>query len=125
MIFWSFFNKIDSEHSAAWRKVLLLTFGLSLAFNLVLWLLLLRSVADFTAIIPIHYDIYFGINALGPGYRLLIIPGFGLAVILLNFSLAFLFFSRERILSYFLLWSSLLIQLILLLAAAAIVVFLA
>jgi len=121
MIFSSFFNKIEAEHSLAWRKALGLTFGLSVLLNGALWLLLSRALVNFDAIIPLHYDIYFGINALGPWYQLFVIPGLGLAVISLNFSLASFLFSRDKVLSYFLLWSSPVVNLILLLAELAII----
>jgi len=101
------------------------TIGLSLAAglaaNTALWAMLGLRIGTWPAEIPLHYTIYFGIDLLGPWYRIFFLPAFGLTVLLVNGLLALLLFGRERTASYFLIVSSGLIQLIVLLAGVHII----
>ncbi|OGY47236.1 MAG: hypothetical protein A3J62_03535 [Candidatus Buchananbacteria bacterium RIFCSPHIGHO2_02_FULL_38_8] len=93
---------------------------LSLLINMALWLVLIGRRSSFSDLIPLHYNIYFGIDLLGYWYEIFLLPIFGLLVLLANFILGLPLFSRERILAYFLIGASSLAQLIFLLAGLAI-----
>lgn len=90
---------------------------LSLGINILLWLWLLWQTKGWAGHIPLHYNIYFGIDSLGPWYELFYLPFIGLMFFLFNFSIAALSFEREKILGYFLMGSASFSQVILLLAS--------
>ena len=72
----------------------------------VLWILLkLRSSGSLN---PIHYNIFFGIDRVGPWYYLLRYPAAVLGVLALNFALGYFIFARDKYLSYYLLLMALL-----------------
>lgn len=66
--------------------------------------------------IPLHYNIYTGIDSYGRWERLFYMPLFGEFVFAINFFLAFLLFNRKEILSYFLAFAAMAVQIILLVA---------
>lgn len=66
--------------------------------------------------IPLHYNIYFGVDKFGPWYLVFELSVFGLIVLLLNTWLAARFFEGEPVLSKFLSVATLLIQIMLLAA---------
>ena len=50
--------------------------------------------------IPLHYNIYFGIDRVGPWYYAFVIPLFGLIVFAVNTALGYIFYFREKVISY-------------------------
>jgi hypothetical protein len=92
----------------------------SLLANLLIFILFLVKIG-FRQNIPLHYNVYFGINLMGDWYQLLVIPFLGLLVILINSTVATFIYLKERMLAYFLVGSTLAIQILLLLAGLAIV----
>lgn len=61
--------------------------GLSVLFLAVGWAVSLwrfPSLVGAGEIIPLHYNIYFGVDAIGPWWRILMIPGFATLTFLLN-----------------------------------------
>ena len=89
----------------------------SFTLNLILWLWLLWQIKGLPGNIPLHYNIYFGIDALGEKQELLYLPLIGLVFGLADFLFGALGFEREKILGYFLAGTASLVQLILLLAS--------
>jgi len=75
---------------------------LSVFLNLGLWLFLAGQAKNFIAATPLHYNIYFGIDLLGPWYRVFLLPLIGFAFLAVNFLAGAAIYRRERILSYFL-----------------------
>lgn len=94
---------------------------LAFAINILIWITLFWQVEDFTALIPLHYNIYFGIDLLGPWYQIFVLPGVGLGIILVNLILGIFYFNREKILSYFLIGVGTIVQFLLLAATIAII----
>ena len=66
--------------------------------------------------IPLHYNIFFGVDKFGPWYMIFQLPLFGLLVIAINSFFSVRFFGREKALSIFLVVMALLVQLMLLAA---------
>ena len=66
---------------------------------------------------PLHYNIYFGIDLLGPWYQIFLLPILGLIFLLINFLFGMAVYRRELILSYFLAGTSSFVQIIFVLAA--------
>jgi len=89
--------------------------------NFCLWLGLLLVSRDFLTAMPLHYNIYFGIDLYGPWYRIFAMPLSGLAIGLVNFITGSLIYRRDKNLSYFLVFTSTFCELLLALAAAAII----
>jgi len=50
----------------------------------------------------LHYNVIFGVDLVGSWVKLLFLPISSLLVIILNFSLAFYFFNKDKFLSYIL-----------------------
>ncbi len=54
-----------------------------------------------TTYIPLHYNIYFGIDQFGPWYRVFTLPALGLALFLLNLVFEGIYFHQEHVLAKF------------------------
>ncbi len=85
----------------------------ALAINIGLWLYLYLGVEHTFESIPLHYNIYFGIDLFGPWYRLLIMPLFGVCILLVNGLVALLIIDKEEPLSYSLILGALFCQIFL------------
>lgn len=66
--------------------------------------------------IILHYNIFFGIDLIGPWFKIYLIPLFGLICFFINFALSAIIYKRSKILSYLLIHASSLIQIFILLA---------
>lgn len=93
----------------------------SLVINFSLWIYLVWQTKSFGDLVTLHYNIYFGIDWLGPWYQIFLLPSLGLAFFLINFMIGAMVYQREKILSYFLAGTSSLVQLIFSLAATFII----
>ncbi len=91
-----------------------LLFGLLL--NVLLWFFIFSQIRNFFEMIPLHYNIYFGIDLLDYWYKIFRLPALSLGFLILNYSLAFLAYQQEKILSYFLAGFTTFIQLIFILS---------
>ncbi|NUM25174.1 MAG: hypothetical protein HUU49_00950 [Candidatus Buchananbacteria bacterium] len=100
----------------------LIKFGLvfSLLVNILLWIFLAWQSQKLSAVIPLHYNIYYGIDFFGPWYYLFLFPGLGLGILALNFLLALMTYANYKILSYFLMASLVAMQIFLFLSLAAV-----
>lgn len=67
--------------------------------------------------IALKYTIYFGVSMIGPWYHVFFIPLMGIIIILINYITAYLIFLKIKILSYFLVIATSLIQILLLISA--------
>jgi len=103
-----------------------ITFIISILLNLIIWGILYLKIYPFSYLtkfgqIYLHYNIYFGIDSIGEWYKVFIIPALGLIIILLNNILAYAFYLKEKIISYTLNVSQLILQIILLAAAVFVI----
>jgi len=71
----------------------------ALTFALPVWRLL--PVLGEEIYIPLHYNIYFGIDRFGPWYYIFILPALGFFLLILNIIFEAIFVKREHILSVF------------------------
>lgn len=100
-------------------KLIFIGFGLCLLLNLINWFFLYLKfplVKDLS-VIPLHYNIYFGIDLIGSPLRIFVLPLLGFLVGLLNFILAYIFYNRDKLLSYFLIISTILLEFFLVIAS--------
>lgn len=100
----------------------LFSIGLSgtLLCNAASWLLVFLIDRSQPTVI-LHYNIYFGPDGFGSWPQLLFIPGIGLSIAALNFSLAGWLWWRDRFLSYVLAVLAGFVQIVLVVAMALII----
>ena len=102
------------------NKLVTIILSSSILVNLFIWLNLFR-IEKTNDLIPLHYNIYFGIDYVGEWYKLFTIPMVGLIIIAINFFLALLIYFENKFIAYILLSTALFIQIILILSSLAIV----
>lgn len=93
-----------------------INFFFGILVNISLWLILVWWTRSFPELIPLHYNIYFGIDLFGPWYQIFILPLLGLIFFLINFPISSFVYRKEKILSYFLVATSSFVQIIFVLA---------
>jgi len=126
-----YFHKLvnNLKHSTAKKsKIVIAPIIIAIILNLLIWLVIfiklrpiINSLPDDQAYIPLHYNIYTGVDSYGRWERTFILPIFGLSVIFINTLTSFILYNRKEILSYFLSMSSALIQALLLIATTFII----
>ncbi|MDD5342111.1 MAG: hypothetical protein PHI73_02145 [Patescibacteria group bacterium] len=88
--------------------------AVSLLIDAGLWWLLYTKFHGQTDYVPLHYNIYFGIDLFGPWYKILLIPLSGLAFFFINFGLSLIMYKRVKMFSHILIIGLCLSELILL-----------
>ncbi len=99
-------------------------FALSLAFLLLTILLPVWRIVPLAAsrpFIPLHYNIYLGVDQLGPWHQIFLVPAIGFGLIVFNVFLQTVAFRKEKLLAIMVAVATVLIQLMLLLAMVLIV----
>jgi|SRR3989339_478728 len=90
-------------------------------FNTMMWLLLAYRISTFPAIMPLHYNIYYGIDLYKPWIYIFVMPVVGLVFLIGNVLLSLFTFRRDKTLSYLLVGSASFVQLIILIAAFTVI----
>lgn len=95
-----------------WKKnlalqdtIIKIIFGAALFFNLVAWYICVHTglpLAKSLQFFSLHYTVYSGVDWVGPWFYLFLYPILSSAIIVINFWLASLVYSRDRLLSYLL-----------------------
>jgi hypothetical protein len=99
-------------------------FSLSIIINFLIWVFIAWRFIPLVKPgepMPLHFNIYFGIDFIGEWYKLLFIPLLGIIFILTNFFLADILYLRDKIISFFLLGASTFAQIILFIAVYMII----
>lgn len=95
----------------------------SLLANVVNWAILPIFVRPTVSTIILHYNVYFGVDAMGDWKWVFILPGIGFFLLIVNNFLAMYFYAnKERIASYVLLIGALMVQLCLLIASISVII---
>ena len=110
------------EHPFREDLAVKINFLASIFINIVTWFILWYKLHGFaysteSGQIYLHYNIYFGIDNIGDWSQAFIIPILGLFIIIFNNFLAYIFYIKEKLVSYFLIFTQTLLQIILLAAA--------
>ena len=95
------------------EKFLVVTTVLAVFMNAALWMYLSFTITPQSSATPLHYNIYFGIDLLGPWWWIYFLPAAGLGITLVNCAASVLLCRRERFAAYFLTLASALVQLLL------------
>ena len=105
------------KHEIWESKYSLIVLGLAIISNLSIWLILYYRIEPSEYPIPLHYNVYTGIDAVDYWYKIFIIPAFGLLSIIINSLIGLYFNLREKLISYLMYTSALLIQLMLIVSS--------
>lgn len=104
-----------------WRdRLILISSGIGLLANIILWLLFLSKFGRGAEVVPLHFNVISGIDLVGSAKRLYQIPAVGLMTLLINTFISRQVYDTGQILSYFLIFASVLVQTFLGIAAASI-----
>jgi len=94
-------------------KIIRWSLGFSIVFNLLVWVLFYFRIPIQVEPIALRYNIYVGINLIGPWHHVFWFPLAGLIIIIFNFILAKKLFKSEKILAHFLTLTALICQILL------------
>jgi len=105
------------RYHAFWRDNLSL-WGVTIgtALNAAFWITTAFKISHLEEIIPLHYNVYFGVDQIGPRIEFLRLPALGLLILIVNFFLAYSVYRHERLCAYFLVLSAALLQIFLLIS---------
>lgn len=92
------------------NPVLMSMLAFALVSNAALWWFVALRNVPAAETIPLHYNIYFGIDLLGPWWYFFILPSAGFVTLVLNCVLAMFLYTRERVASYVLSLTSCAVQ---------------
>ena len=72
--------------------------------------------------ITLHYNVYFGVDIIGPWWQAYFLPAMGLIILLVNTALGYLFYQqKDRIIGHILLLTTCIVQVALSIAVASII----
>ncbi|MFA6428303.1 MAG: hypothetical protein WCW02_02045 [Candidatus Buchananbacteria bacterium] len=109
-----------ANHPARRDLFVLVNFWLCLVLYPVLWFLVLLLAQPVSHSLVLHYNIYFGVDFLGPWTWLLVYPALAGFLVVLNFGLALFLYTKEKLLSLVLIQITTIVQIIFLIAVSLI-----
>jgi hypothetical protein len=114
--FYKFVDSLKNSPARKDRLLLATTIG-ALVLNVGLWLFLYFELKAILAVepdklmMPIHYNVFFGIDLYQSWYMAYMFPGIGLGIWLINLILSWILYSKKNLASQFLGVTSFLAQL--------------
>lgn len=114
----SFFEMLKKEVLYTWSFIFSLLL-LICTISLLVWKIV--PLAASKSFLPLHYNIYFGVDKFGPWYHVFIVPAIGLFIFFLNLFFETKYFKTEKILGRFFAVFSILFQFVLFIATILIV----
>lgn len=102
--------------------VIFFSLGLSVLANAGIWAALLFTVEAVDRPIILHYNIYFGVDAIGDWRNVFIMPAIALLIFLVNLILSRFFYYKERLASYLFTGMGLLAQLLMAVGVASVII---
>jgi len=94
---------------------------IALLTNILLWLWLIVYIQPSTDNLVLHYNIYFGIDQLGSGLKLYLMPLFGLIILAINLLFVLSDQADKRLANYSS-WVSLIVQVLLIISLLLLVI---
>lgn len=116
---WKSCKRMYKKHTLPWITTILSFVFLAITFFLPIWRIL--PIAKETPFIPLHYNIYLGVDRFGPALRVFWIPVIGLFFFLLNHFLQAHLYRQQKLFSFFFAVATPLFEFILLVAMVLIV----
>lgn len=92
-----------------------------LAVNAAIWVWMLTSIPPQSEQVFLHYNIFFGVDAIGSWGEILSVPISGLVILLANGAIGWALFARDKYFAHFLNAAAFLCQLFLLAVAALLI----
>ena len=77
--------------------------------------------ADENPFLPLHYNVYFGVDRFGPWYQVFALPALGLLFLFVSIIMQTVFFRKEKMLARFFSVSSVFLEVALLVATGLVV----
>lgn len=102
--------------------VIFFSLGLSVLANAGIWAALLFAVEVVDRPIILHYNIYFGVDAIGDWRNVFIMPAIALLIFLVNLILSRFFYYKERLASHLFAGMGLLAQLLMAVGVASVII---
>ncbi len=102
------------------RAAALVSFLLVLATASLAWWKIV-PLAETSPFIPLHYNVYLGVDRFGPWQAAFTLPAIGLGLLVVNLCFEAAFFRRERMLAHFFAIATLVSEIILLVAMVLLV----
>ncbi len=116
-----FFEKHILEKEFFRSRIILWLLALNVIANIANWIIIAIFINRLDGDIILHYNVYFGVDAMGDWHRVFLLPIIGVIILALNAVLAAYFYiKKERIASYILLLAAFMVQINLIIAAASI-----
>ncbi|MBU2542597.1 hypothetical protein KJ785_03490 [Patescibacteria group bacterium] len=94
---------------------------LALILNITNWIWLLWEIRPQDELIFLHYNILFGVDLIGPWWKVLYLPIVGLLIILINIFLGWTLFGKDKFFAYILNFVAVFCQVFLLLASSLLI----
>lgn len=99
----------------------IIMFAASIILNIITWFWLFWQIKPQADQIFLHYNILFGVDLVGPWWRIMFVPLTGLAIIFINAILGWMLFGKDKFAAQLLNAVSVLCQIFLLVAASLLV----
>jgi hypothetical protein len=91
--------------------------------NVINWLILKFFLSSYEKDIILHYNVYFGVDSIGFSRGAYLLPFIGVIILLVNVAFSFYFYiKKERVASYILLITSLMVQISLLISVISVII---
>ena len=94
---------------------------ISVLLNSFVWFWILWHIGPTEELVFLHYTVLFGVDFIGPWWNLLYIPITGLAIILINLCIGWIFFGKDQFIARVLQLVSILAHIFLIIATILIV----
>ena len=104
------------------KPVVWINLLLAVLFNLITWGMLLINITPQDNLITLHYTVDFGVDKVGKWSQTLLIPAFGLLVIIVNSAFALYFEKRAKVVRNVFLVMTVVLSVLLFLAALLLVI---
>jgi len=105
------------------NRIVLWLLSLGIFLNVIIWLLLKFLLRSGGSSIILHYNVYFGVDSIGASHEVYVLPFIGCIIFFLNLFLSFYFYiKKERVASYVLLLTMLMVQGGLLISAISVII---
>ncbi|MDI6778223.1 MAG: hypothetical protein QMD77_03455 [Patescibacteria group bacterium] len=89
--------------------------------NVIMWLAVWRIVQPTDQPLILHYNVYFGIDAIGDWRNIYLMPALALALLIANAVLSRFFYYKERLASYLFALMALVVQLLMAVGLASVI----